>query len=762
MQHSQSSMTSSVRSSLDMNWKYERISYAALAGAMAVGMVSAPAIAQEDEGARTLGAVIVSAERRDDNLQNIPLAVTALPATELDEQQIVTTKDLARAVPNLVISNNVGLGTSVTYFLRGVGSSESIPTFDLPVGTYVDEVYISRQSANQVALSGVERVEVLRGPQGTLFGRNTTGGAVQIISEKPGDEFGGEVELGYGSFERVQLNGAVNLPVSDKVAFRLSGLYIDDEGFVDNVNNNEKYNGEETFGLRGAVRVDLTDSISWNASAQFTETDTLRTGPPEVLDGTTFTGTRQPTTGDLLTIQLDDTSCEPSGAVSTWASQGCVFNTSDTTLLISNLEFGTDAGTLNFITGYYDNEFKYNIDFLGNTNQPVFGGLFGSNFYISNFTSTEQISQEIKWTADVLDGRLSYVTGLFYLDESNETEFTDTVFIPVATPLAIREPLANDTESIAAYFQADYDLTDRLTGQFGLRWTNEEKTLDLSGSTLNFGTFAYDPLDNAALTAVGIPLEQTVSLVTPRAALFYEVSDDISLYGSYTEGFKSGGWNVRGTSAIELQPFGKETVESFELGVRSELFENRLRLNATLFQATYGDFQVPTVFPGSSTFLTLNSGEAEVTGLEVDFKALVTDSLDVFGNFGFMDSEYTELSAGAIASGIGPKLQRSPEFTGRIGAAQTLEFGAGHELKLIGDVSYTDDYVQLPDNSFSGIVESATLVNLQAAWTLPSGNLRVVAECSNCTDEVYQVSNLFSLIYPSDPRRLGIRIAYDF
>lgn len=722
------------------------------------------ASAQEGTQTRTLNPVVVTAERKDDNLQDIPLAVTALPAEALSDQQIITTKDLGRAVPNLVVSNNVGLGTSVTYFLRGVGSSESIPTFDLPVGTYIDEVYISRQSGNQIALSGVERVEVLRGPQGTLFGRNTTGGAVQIVTEKPGDEFGGNVEVGYGSFDRVQLNGAVNVPVSENAAFRLSGLYVNDDGFVDNVNNDETYNGEETFGIRGAFRVDLTDNITWNASAQRIETDTLRTGPPEVLDPDTFQGTRQPTTGDLLTIQIDDVPCEPTGPVSTWADQGCVFNTSDTTLLISNLGIELGGGELNFITGYYDNEFAYNIDFLGNTNQPVFGGLFGSNFYISNLTETQQFSQEVKWTGEAFDGNLSYVTGLFYLKEENETEFADTVFLPPfgATSLAIREPLANDTESLAAYFQGDYDLSEKLTAQFGLRWTNEEKDLSLTGVSLNFGTFAFDPLDSDALAAAGIPLEQTISKITPRFALFYDLNDQVNIYGSYTEGFKSGGWNVRGTSAVELQPFGKETVDSFELGLRSELLDNRLRLNATLFHATYGDFQVPTVFPGSSAFLTLNSGEAEVVGLEVDFQAVVTDGLDIFGNFGIMDSEYTELSDGAIAAGIGPDLQRAPDFTGRIGASQRFTFGQGHELQLTGDVSYTDEYVQLPDNSFSGIVESATLVNLQAAWTLPNEDIRVILECSNCTDEVYQVSNLFNLIYPSDPRRVGVRLSYDF
>ena len=182
---------------------------------------------------------------------------------------------------------------------------------------------------------------------------------------------------------------------------------------------------------------------------------------------------------------------------------------------------------------------------------------------------------------------MDYVAGLYYIDEENDTSFTDSINVPFVgiSPTTIRDPLLNDTESIAAFIQGDYAVTDRLSLQLGVRYTDEDKTLSLSGVNFNTNTFQFDPLGDAELIAAGIPLEQSVSKFTPRAALFYDITDDISVYGSYTEGFKSGGWNVRGTSASTFQAFDEETVESFEIGLRTQLFDNRLRLNATAFNA---------------------------------------------------------------------------------------------------------------------------------------------------------------------------------
>ena len=180
--------------------------------------------AQQPGSGPSLEEVVVTAQRKAQNLQDVPVAVSSLSSEQLELFQIEDTLDVARSIPNMVAANTVGLGTSVLYFLRGVGSTESIATFDLPVGTYIDEVYLSRQNANQIMLADVERVEVLRGPQGTLFGRNTTGGAVQLITRQPGDEFAGNVELGYGRFDRIVARGMLNIPLAETAAVQVSAF----------------------------------------------------------------------------------------------------------------------------------------------------------------------------------------------------------------------------------------------------------------------------------------------------------------------------------------------------------------------------------------------------------------------------------------------------------------------------------------------------------------------------------------------------------
>ncbi|MCY4357574.1 MAG: TonB-dependent receptor [Gammaproteobacteria bacterium] len=730
-------------------------------------LLAAP-VTEAQQGRRELQEIVVTSERRVDNLQDVPLAVTALPAAEIERRQIVSTRDLVGVVPNLVSHNNTGPGSAVVFYLRGVGNTESIATFDLPVGTYVDEVYISRQNSNQIALAGVERLEVLRGPQGTLFGRNTTGGAVSIISQKPGDELAGDLELGYGRFDRQMARGALDVPLGDTAALRVSGLFVNEDGFVQNENFDETYNGEESYGVRAALRVTPNDILEWNASIQYSELEALNIAPPGMINSMSE-NTRNPVTGDLHRVRINDRQCKPSGPVETWPQQGCTFNETNSLLAVSNIGLELGSGTLNLISGYYENDFLFNIDFLGNTNQPAFGGILGSNFYIANDANVEQISQELKWAGDALDGRLSYVTGAFYMNEDNRTTFADYVNLPVPnvpgltlpTILASRTPLANSTESYALYGQMDLSISDLLTLQLGLRWTDETKDIEMQGRALNFATFGYDPLTNTELQALGIPTELNTSRITPRAALLFNFSDNVSAYASYTTGFKSGGWNVRGTAAVELQHFDEETVDSLEAGLRTELLDNRLRLNATLFHATYDDFQVPSVFPGSSTFLTLNSGNAVVQGLELDVYAVVSDSIEVFGSLGLQDGDYDELSPGAIAASIGPDLVRTPDVSGQLGFTITSEF-AGQPVQFTSNINHTGSHEQLPANNPESLVGTQTTVNAQLAWTLEEQDITLILECQNCTNQVWATAPLFGSLYPSQPYRWGLRARFNF
>ncbi|NNM00398.1 MAG: TonB-dependent receptor plug domain-containing protein, partial [Gammaproteobacteria bacterium] len=243
-----------------------RSALALAVGAVVFGSGMQSAMAQIEE-------VLVTAQRRAESLQDVPVAVSAFSPEDINNLGVVETLDIAKLVPNFVAHNNTGLGTANTYSLRALNNTESIATFDPPVGTYVDDFFIQRQNSNNYALFDIERVEVLRGPQGTLFGRNTTGGAVRVILNKPEEEFGGFLEAGAGRFGRTHFRGTVHLPVNDRVRTSFSGYWIEDDGYVTNLTTGEELNYEENFGMRGAITVDLTDDVTWDGSLTYIKAD---------------------------------------------------------------------------------------------------------------------------------------------------------------------------------------------------------------------------------------------------------------------------------------------------------------------------------------------------------------------------------------------------------------------------------------------------------------------------------------------------------
>ncbi len=598
--------------------------------------------------AAELEEITVTAERSQSNLQEVPIAVTAFTADEIDRRQITSTIDVIQNVPNMTGEHNVSLGGSNSYSIRGIGNTESIATFDIPIGTYVDEIYLSRQNQNQIRLFHTESVEVLRGPQGTLFGRNTTGGAVVVVSEKPGDEFSTRIEGGFGSYERYFLRAAVDAPVSDTFLTQFNAFVIDEDGWMDNVTTGETYNGEEAWGLRGAFRFIPSDALTWDLSVQYTDTETQALGTASI------PGSQIP----VLDFTHNGTplgNCSDSNTASTGATVPvCSFNEMEALLVASNI--GWDAGpvTINFITGWYDLEQNFSADFFDGSALPI-GGAFGDVFIIANDGSHEQFSQEIKLTGAFADDRVNYVAGLFYMDEDNTTVFSDWTagLYPGVIPFNIRAPMANGTETLAVYGQFDIGLGDKATLQLGGRWTDEDKDFSMTGA------LGFVPTTDADLIALGIPLDQSVSKFTPRVAFNYQFMDDLMGYASWTTGFKSGGWNARGSSAAELLPFGEEEVDSYELGMRSEWLDRSLRLNVTGFFVEYTDLQIASVFPGTTIFGTNNAGDSEVKGLEVEGSWNATDNLNIYGNLGWMDNEYTRLTPEAAATGIGPDIDRT-------------------------------------------------------------------------------------------------------
>lgn len=736
--------------------------------ASAISVMMAPSIStafaqSEDDGADTrLEEIMVTAQRRSQSIQDIPVTVSALSSDMLKQRQITDTIDLARSVPNLVSANNVLLGTSVTYFLRGSGSTESIATFDLPVGTYVDEVYIARQNANQIALSGVERVEVLRGPQGALFGRNTTAGAVSIVSIKPSEELSFDGEASYGSFNRRTFSGAVNAPVTDQFMVRVSAFSVEDDGFLESPLT-ENLNGESSWGGRIAVRALPTDSITWDVSAQHINTENTGLGVPGTVDPDSGIILPIPSTGDLLTGRYEASACEPQGAIQTWAAQDCLFNGVESTLLVSNIGIETTIGDIAVISGYSRIKQKFNLDNFANTDQPVLGGIFGSNFYLSNLGTHEQFTQEIKLTGNTFDGKLDYIAGIFYLDESNTTDVIDTVSFGPATeggpdiPVVFGDrTLNNGTSSFAIYGQVDYSFTEQLSLQLGGRFTSEEK--DFGANGLFFGA----PVVTSDLADAGVPLELKVNRFTPRVALQYEVSDETLVFASYTEGFKSGGWNARSFAPAGFVSFNPEYVKSIELGVKSDFWDGRGRVNATLFRAKYSDLQVPGILPISTDFITVNAADAVVQGLEVEASVVVVEGWTIYSNVGLTDAKYKELTPEAIAAALGPDLQRTPDVTAQVGVVGNMYVSGDHKLTFAADMQYQSSFETGPSNTLAGSVGAEATVNAQLAWTPPGENWELAIGCKNCTDNVFVVQELLGQIFPNDPRRVTATARFSY
>lgn len=617
--------------------------------------------------------IVVTAQRREENLQDVPIAISAFSAEELQAQGVSNTLELTRFVPNLVGQNNTGIGSANSYFLRGLGSTETIATFDPPVGTYVDDIYLSRQNANNLSLFDVERVEVLRGPQGTLFGRNTTGGAINVIMREPGDVIAGYAELGYGRFDTFQARGSIDLPIRDGFAIKISGYWQDDEGYARNITIGERLNDNDGWGARIGVRAEFSDSVRWSSSFMH-----IRSFAENILNFDCNPANPSDCDGRFITTGLSEDDGPPSPyaplAISGRKANYGLGQEAITNIFISNLEWEiSDAATINFITGYVDLTQQFALDFfdgragpsLAVPNPPVRGFPRGG-FTILNDGEHQQFTQEIKVTGELFGGFVDYVAGVFYLDERNTTDFADvfSIFspaVPGGVPLLLGDrTLHNTTEAYAGYLQADFNLTDELTLTAGIRYTDETKDFDIRDNRPVVGTAgglttcraagqtAASPcLSNENLIAqsgVRIPTEQNTTQWTPRFAVNYRPNEDLLFFASATRGFKSGGWNARGTAPNQLLPFDPETVWSYEAGIKSDFFDRRLRVNLTAFRLDVSDLQTISglVNPatGAITFLTRNFADYRNTGVELEVQAIPVEGLNLYANLGYQDDEY--------------------------------------------------------------------------------------------------------------------------
>jgi iron complex outermembrane receptor protein len=794
----------------------------------------------EEEASGLLAEIVVTAQRRQEKVQDVPIAISAFTADQLQSLNVVEALGVSKLIPNLLAFNNTGLGTANGYFLRGIGNTESIATFDPPVGTYADDVFISRQNANNLGLFDVDRIEVLRGPQGTLFGRNTTGGAVNVILRKPEEELGGFLEAGFGQFGGQQVRASIDLPVSDRFLTKLSAYYLKDDGFVSNpITGEDDLNATNGLGLRAAARWLVSDEVTWDVSVQYIEDEGLNIlnfasgGGGRAYRGNVVANGLVPIPGSGPQVELApqrpglpptsvaaqsiEARCAGTITRSRFSCTGLrqtgtplanltvgdkrnynLGNEVENLLVTSNLQWSTGLGDVEFITGYVDLSQKFAIDFFnGTVVNPAVGPMAASNpaggFTIANDGVHQQFSQEIKLTGEVGDNA-RFVAGVFYFDEDNDTDFVDLFSLSPTLTVPLEDRILRNTATAwAAYTQWDLTFASDWTLTLGGRYTDETKeiAIDANPNPLMAAPTAATRVNTANMRAAGIPLELNTGLFTPRVAIKYDVNEDVNLFASATRGFKSGGWNARGTAPVANQSFEPEKVWSYEAGIRSEWLDRRLRVNLTAFLLDVTDLQTGAAFqaaPGAPiTFITRNFAGLENSGLEAEIIYSPIDELTLFAFGGMQNAKYKDVnplivaqqaSCRASIAGTGGRpadcnagiVNPAGNFAEPVRAPDTLTLGGsyafrlGEKLTLTPNVmwAWTGDHNVATSGPPPGIVDSyatldagITLANSDAGW-------QVQAICNNCTDELQVVSVLSDLPYVQAPRTWSLLFRWNF
>lgn len=699
-------------------------------GPVSVGAASAQEEPEADDR-RTLDLVVVTARRREEGLQDVPVAVTAFQGDALEARDVSDISGVGDLAPNVTLRSTASLSGSsnaTAFFIRGIGQTDFAVTTDPGVGTYLDGVYIARSVGGVLDTLDVESIEVLRGPQGTLFGRNTIGGALNVRSKVPGNEFSSDFRFVYGDFDRTDFAAAVNVPVNDRLAFRLSALSQNRDGFVRrllaDVNDTSDLQGDQnsdTFRL--TTRFDATDTFQIIGSADYTRVREASAGSTAAISSPGLLGPTLLAPIDVPGLGLvapGDPGLIPEDIDTTFATgpNGTILDTYGGSITatwdIGNIE-------LKSISAYRGTDGEFNRD--GD----------GTPFPIGEQTRTidfEQFSQELQANGTSFGDRLDWTAGVFYLHEEAEDLVLVTLGNILPLPgIDIDNFTNNDT--IAVYGQGTYDLTDRLSVTGGIRWTNDDKQYTTSQVISAIG-----------VTIVDGTAQEDFSAVTGRAGIEYKVTEDLLTYVSASRGFKSGGFTPRYVApppgGVPLT-FEEETVWTYELGTKWEGFGNRARLNLAAFLSDYEDIQL-VLFDGFGAPINQNGGDATIWGIEAEGVFILNEYFQIAATAGYLNAEFDNVlePQGTIPFQpitVDSEFPNSPDFQSSVSPEFTLPLQNGHEIGLRADWIFSTDIFQTFENFAELEQDSYHLLDASISYGDPENDWSVSLGASNLTDE---------------------------
>lgn len=644
-----------------------------------------------------LEEVVVTAQRKAELLQEVPLSLSVLSEEDLDSRQIETVKQLLTNSPNVIGNNNLATASALSVFIRGVGTTENLATAETSVGVYVDGVYVARQGFNNFALHDVESVEVLRGPQGVLYGRNTNGGAIKINLNKPTFHNLMTNNVSYGAVDYIYGDSVINTSINENLAVRFNLSAYQHDGFVTAPYLNRDVNDGDGRSGRLAVRY-KDDNIDVNLSADYSKVST--------------NGNFQVDIGGILTPRPSD--------LFTTLSTFNAMNNNETRGAVLNVTYNSDYFELQSITGYRKLNQFINSDASG---QPV------SLFTFYQDQQSEQVSQEVQVVGNVFNN-LSYVGGVYFFKENADVYLNDILrTAPTANALIASKIFSVDIENYAAYGQLEYVL-NKVTFAAGLRYTSEDRDLSIiqtsnnPSSLFNFNT--------NALNARGVATRKTYSDTTPRLSVSYKVNDNAFLYGSYTEGFRAGGWTGRAVRVDQFVNFNPEKVQTIESGLK--LNGANWRFNSAVFNTKYTDLF--NTLPINGVF-TVQTANAKIEGLETEGSWLVTDWLNVYGSVGLLDTKYT----GNRPANLATELQRAPEVQVKVGAKvmwKNLVLNVGAYDASEYRLTPANLAVTAPALAGRGIelTKVPVVVDTSLTWS-PNRQLSLTLACTNCFDREF-------------------------
>jgi iron complex outermembrane recepter protein len=738
------------------------------------------------DGSAALEEVIVTAERRAGSVQETPIAISAYTGESLSDLGLTMVEDLAEITPSLqIFAEQIN---NEAYIIRGIGRSNEDLTTDSGVAVYINDIYIAQPAEANAAFYDIERVEVLRGPQGTLYGKNAVGGVVNLITRKPDDELSGFASAEVGNLGLQTYTGAMGAPLVEGIAAaRIAGYYHRNDGAYQNLTTGEDANAVEIEAVRGSLRLTPSEALEINLVIDGSESTQEGVLKSVISD---YEGARY-ILKDFFEVDefpaqetdIRSSRSETNGrqGIRQWGGS-------------LRTDYAADGGTVSWLAGYRAEE-SYNLEDIDRTER-----------LINNFEGTQDTwstSQELRFvSADdgalSAGGRLQWSLGLYWFHEEGwrdqqiylrarvpssspgDPDNPDDGVLGPGTP-DVQDSTARflqsiDTDSYAVFGQAKYRITPAFGITLGLRYTDETKRASVDATSV--GTAGGDPYTlfqpNGPYSRAQ---EGNWTMLTPKLVLEYEPAQDIHTYASYARGFKSGGFNGQSGTFEEFEPFEPEQADNYEIGVKSDFFADRLRLNLAVFMINFEDLQVAGT-NSQGLVVTTNAADSRIRGIELEASARPTAALTLRAGVSLLEAEFrnyfveefdptiTDGSPFVIVDKEGDRLDDVPDYSVALGADYEWTLGSGAGLRFSVDGTIKGDTVSNQDTLRAN---SYSVANARLGWTSADGGWTVAAWVRNLTDEVYYRGggavpdfdkHVARVGLVADPRTYGITVTY--